>query len=476
MTLAGMHWLANADSREWTSAERAYCLRALERLESVLTVGRARVLAAFDSTAQYEDDGHGSARTWLKWQTRVTGAHASRAVASMRRLRDHPAIGDALTGEWLSVSWARQIADWTDLLPREARQDADQILLAAAEGGASLDDLAALAEQIRRRTAGPDQDSDGFDDRRLRLMTTLGGAGRVDGDLTPRCATALRAVLDVLGKRAGPEDLRSKGQREHDALEEACRRLIASGCLPDRAGQPVQIQLHMSLDGLTGGSAQTALGQSVQRSACPWPAAAPGDECDAVIAPIVTGRVDHGLLERLAARLADEARSRPLREKPSRGVAEAGQSVLAETVLAETVLENAVALLSGPDGLASWLRTGTLPPPAGTMSLPLDLGAPTETIPAHLRRAVISRDRHCAWPGGCDQRPVGCQVHHVIPRSRGGETRLTNLTLLCGFHHLIAVHRWGWDLVLNPDGTMTATSPDGGQVIRGKSPPPVRAA
>jgi hypothetical protein len=28
-------------------------------------------------------------------------------------------------------------------------------------------------------------------------------------------------VLEALGKRAGPEDLRSKDQRQHDALEEA---------------------------------------------------------------------------------------------------------------------------------------------------------------------------------------------------------------------------------------------------------------
>jgi len=32
---------------------------------------------------------------------------------------------------------------------------------------------------------------------------------------------------------------------------------------------------------------------------------------------------------------------------------------------------------------------------------------------------------------------------------------------LCGFHHQIAVHRWGWALRLNPDGTTTtATSSD----------------
>ncbi len=91
---------------------------------------------------------------------------------------------------------------------------------------------------------------DGFGGRAVFLGTTLGGAGRLTGDLTAGCAAALSAVLESLGKRAGPEDIRSAAQRRHDALEEACRRLIAAGMLPGRAGQPTQIQLHMTLSQL----------------------------------------------------------------------------------------------------------------------------------------------------------------------------------------------------------------------------------
>jgi hypothetical protein len=63
-------------------------------------------------------------------------------------------------------------------------------------------------------------------------------------------------------------------------------------------------------------------------------------------------------------------------------------------------------------------------------------------------------------------------VHHLIPRSQGGPTRLDNLTLLCSFHHLIAVHRWGWTLQLHADGTTTATSPDGNRTLHSHGPPP----
>ncbi len=93
-----------------------------------------------------------------------------------------------------------------------------------------LRDLVGLAGEIRRRTARPGAggDDDGFGDRALRLATTFRGAGKLTGDLTPQCAAALAAVLEALGKRAGPQDLRSKWQRDHDALDGACRRLMAS--------------------------------------------------------------------------------------------------------------------------------------------------------------------------------------------------------------------------------------------------------
>jgi hypothetical protein len=126
--------------------------------------------------------------------------------------------------------------------------------------------------------------------------------------------------------------------------------------------------------------------------------------------------------------------------------------------------------MSGPAGLAAYLRTGLPENLVASVSLPLDIGAATDTIPVHLRRAVTARDRKCRFPG-CDQPPAACQPHHLIPRSRGGPTSLTNMLLLCSFHHLIAVHRWGWGITLHPDGTITATSPDGKRLLHSHSPP-----
>jgi len=272
------------------------------------------------------------------------------------------------------------------------------------------------------------------------------------------------------------------------------RRLIAAGGLPDRAGQPTQIQLVMTLDQLTGlAGSGLADGTAADGSgwAGPGPLAAPGDDCDASIAPIVTGHVDHDLLARLAATLArpqlqcpgqpfctssTPASRTPASRTPASSTPAARpgdtrpdgpccddhgdrdehaerMALLGENAYRELILRQAIALLSGPSGLAARLRTGRLTGPAASISLPLDTGAATDTIPPRLRRAVIARDRHCAWPGGCSQRPAACEVHHLVPRSKGGRTVLTNCGLFCSFHHLIVIHRWGWNMVLNADGT-----------------------
>jgi Domain of unknown function (DUF222) len=470
MVTAGLGWLATADVASLTTVEQAECLRGLERAVSVHTAARSRVLSAFNAQAGYEDDGHGTTRTWLKWQTGISGGAAHAALAWMRRQADHPAVGDALAAGEVSESWAREICDWTDKLPADVRCDADVFLLGAAVGGMDFRDLGKLAEAIQRECAQPDTDgNDDFSGRSLRLDTTFEGAGKLDGNLTPQCAAAVQAVLDALGKRYGPEDERTKGQRLHDALEDACRRLVSSGCLPERAGQPTQIVLHMDLDRLRGlpGDAEAEAAWAGQATA------GPGDDCDAQLVPVVTGRVDPDVLERLSAMLLHGTPA--TEDQPGDADATRTRTERSERAAKRMILKAAADLLSGPGGLAGYLRTRLTPGTVASVSLPLDVGAVTETIPVHLRRAVAARDRGCRFPG-CDQPVAACHPHHIIPRAQGGPTCLTNLALFCAFHHLIAIHRWGWAIDLHPDGTVTATSPDGAKILRSHGPPPASAA
>ena len=87
--------LAAADAGSLPTAVQAQALRALERAEARHTAARARILAAFTAQDGYEDDGHGSARTWLRWQTRVTAAAAAGSVGWARRMAEHAVIARA---------------------------------------------------------------------------------------------------------------------------------------------------------------------------------------------------------------------------------------------------------------------------------------------------------------------------------------------------------------------------------------------
>jgi len=484
---SGLAYLNQVPAADLPGAVQAGCLRELAKAESAYTAAHARMLGAFAASGAHEDDGQRTERAWLKWQTQITKGAAAGAVGWMKRLAVHPAVRTALVEGAVSPSWARHICLWTDQLPEDGRDEADQILLAAAAGGAVLPDLAALAAEMRRRTAVPDPDGPhsggGFDERRVRLGLTFGGAGVLEGDLTPACAAALQAVLEALGKRAGPEDVRTAPQRRHDALEEACRRLVGAGCVPDRAGQPTQVQLHLTLDqlrdlpGADEAEAAWRAAQAARAAAEGQPGwltgrAAQAYACDAAITPIVTGTVDQAALAALAAELLAGLADGCACNRGAAGHPDP-RAPLHPTTLArlhETLLRHAAGLLSGPGGLAAFLRTRLTGDQAPSVSLPLDTGTPTSLITGALRRAVITRDRHCAFPG-CDISPSACQVHHIEERAKGGQTRLGNLVLLCAFHHLIAVHQWGWSLTLHADGTTTAVSPDGTRTLRSHGPP-----
>ena len=151
------------------------------------------------------------------------------------------------------------------------------------------------------------------------METTFQGAGVISGDLTPECAAVVTAVLEALSAPAGAEDTRTKDQRYHDALQDAMRRLVAAGLLPERAGQPVRVWAHVSLAelrALDDGSAlarewigEMAVRWAARRAAASqtgsdgaaWLTGKPARAvaCDAAIIPVVTGGIDPGALDDL---------------------------------------------------------------------------------------------------------------------------------------------------------------------------------
>jgi hypothetical protein len=228
MVRAGLGYLAAADATQLAAATQAECLRELEQADAVATAARASILAGFTAGQGYAGDAACSARAWLIHQTRITSGAAVGHTAWARRVTTHPKVIAALAAGKVPASAGRLICLGSDKLPEEVRDDADEVLLGAAEGGLGLEDLAGLAGQMRERARGglPDEDPGReFADRGVKLARTFGGAGVIHGDLTPECAAIVGKVLDALGAKAGKEDDRTKDQRYHDALAEAMRSL-----------------------------------------------------------------------------------------------------------------------------------------------------------------------------------------------------------------------------------------------------------
>ena len=88
----------------------------------------------------------------------------------------------------------------------------------------------------------------------------------------------------------------------------------------------------------------------------------------------------------------------------------------------------------------------------------LNIGRRSRSIPPAIRRALMVRHRGCAFPGCTHTRFL--QGHHVRHWLQGGETRLDNLALLCGFHHRL-VHEGGWSISRGADGQLLFHSPWG---------------
>ncbi|MER7459849.1 DUF222 domain-containing protein [Micromonospora sp. NPDC126480] len=80
----------------------------------------------------------------------------------------------------------------------------------------------------------------------------------------------------------------------------------------------------------------------------------------------------------------------------------------------------------------------------------LDVGRRRRLIAGPLRRALVLRDRGCAFPS-CDRPPRWCEGHHLRHWADGGETSLANAVLLCRHHHR-QIHHHDWHVRLAADG------------------------
>ena len=248
-----------------------------------------------------------------------------------------------------------------------------------------------------------------------------------------------------------------------------CELLIRAKMVPDRAGADTRVDVVIPLRDLLEMDGASVIEDTWLRARAGEHGYLSGKDaeaisCDALIVPVVTGSPDWDLIREMIT-LVTEFYNHASPKTGTPLPPEAWQA------LQYALARRAIRFVSGPGALASALRRSLLDAPLNGKSAILDVGY-SDTIPDAIRKAVIARDKGCAWPGGCNRRPAQCDVHHVKHKRHGGKTSSTDCVLLCQYHHDICIHRLGWEIELLPDGSTRATSPDRKTILRSHGPPP----
>jgi hypothetical protein len=354
-------------------------------------------IRGFDEACGWHDQGAISCAHWLAWRLGWDPATAREKVRVARALGKLPAIDDAL--RTASLSYAKVRALTRVATPENEKRLLEMALLAT---GAQLEVLCRGYRRVVEGERTPTPEERAVHHRLLR-----GGMVKLELVLEPDEADLiLRAVERAREVRVQQERAEQARARQAEALK------------PEAPGAPVQAQT-------AGVSAETS-----------WPTRADG-----------------------VVKLAESF----LAGNPVSGTG--GERFQVMVHLGQEVL--------GPDGdWAATLEDGTRVSAetfrrvacdcglvaAGRQGEALNIGRRARSIPPAIRRALMLRDRGCAFPG-CTHTSF-LHGHHIEHWLHGGETSLANVVLLCSFHHHM-VHEGGWTVAAVAEGSFTFHSPVG---------------
>ncbi|MEU8282980.1 DUF222 domain-containing protein [Micromonospora sp. NPDC048905] len=378
---------ACADAPAWalTEPDLVAALDAAHRLESRLAAVRLTLVRELDGRGTAVAQDASSTAVWLRDRLRLTVPAARRLVDLAGALdTGPPGVRAALASGAISVEQARVIgATVGDVHAAAGAEAADKAVDVLVEwagqfeptllrklGTRILDHVAPEVADTAAEAALRASESRAARDRHVIVSEQPDGRLRLTGILNTEAAAAFRAAIDPLTTPSGPDDTRTPGQRRHDALTDVCRLALRTGELPENGGDPVQVVVTTSYDGLT--------------------------------------------------------------QQLGTGALDTGQQISAETVR-ELACDAAI-----------------LPAVLNSTGQVLDVGRQRRLITGPLRRALVLRDRGCAFPG-CDRPPRWCDGHHIRHWADGGPTSLDNAVLLCGHHHR-HLHHSEWVVRLGGDG------------------------
>ncbi|MBM0234372.1 DUF222 domain-containing protein [Micromonospora sp. STR1_7] len=291
-----------ADAAAWALSEHELiaALDATHRLQQRLASVQLAVVRELDGRGAAVARGASSTAVWLRHRLRLDISAARRLVGLAASIdAAPPAVRDALAGGLVSVEQARVIVDTAATVSGSAGAEvADKAVGVLVEwagqfdptllrrmGTRILDHVAPDVADAAAAAALAAEAARAARDRHVTISEQTGGRLRLSGTLDAEAAALLRAVIDPLSAPSGPDDTRSAGQRRHDALGDVCRLALRAGELPENGGDPAQIVVTTSYDGLTRQLSAGALDIGLRLS----PDTVRRLACDAAVLPAVLG-------------------------------------------------------------------------------------------------------------------------------------------------------------------------------------------
>lgn len=390
-----------------------------ERLGEQITTLAARIDAAtyellvlirtFDEQEGWKN-GFASCAHWLSWRTGLAPNAARERARTVRALAELPLISDAMKRGQLSYSKVRA-------LTRVARPDTEKSLVDLGRAAA-----AAQVERAVRAWRRIDRTVEAREDELRDAASTVSthidenGMLVIRGRLTPEAGEVLRKALEAAGEKLfdkNADDRPPVGKQRADALALVAESALAGDLAPAHGGDRYQVVVHVNEDELRSSeparvSAETCKG------------------CASTETPPADPR-PHGAW---------------LGDSHIRVSAETARRLACEAATVRMVRRNGEIL---------------------------SVGRKTRTIPPPIRRALEFRDQGCRFPG-CTLKHR--DAHHIEHWADGGETKLSNLVLLCRRHHRL-LHEGGCGVRMDAQGEAQFLDRAGRPLERSPAPPPI---
>ncbi|WP_410791309.1 DUF222 domain-containing protein [Kribbella sp. C-35] len=410
------------------------CDADLARVETC----RLRIVAAMDKSGYAERVGARDMVQYLEYRYRLDHSRAFRDVRLSRALPKYPAVAAALPNPepadddeipqvFLRPAQAEAIVTALEKVPTTVPvadlEFAERELVRLARHLAPTD-LRKAAEQSRDilDTDGPEPEEQKAAARETLTLKTADRGVKFTGYLANENAELLRTLITA-GARPhktidGDPDPRSREKRQADALTTTltlAATALDAGTPSPTIPRPTNPQASSTEPGSTpagstpAGSEEGARADLVSGSG----GGAGGDVVPGFEAKAnITVTID---LQDLKAATADAI----------------GHTVYSNGLSAATIRRLAC-------------DAKVIPIVLGSNSEPLDVGRSQRLVTRAIRRALNTRDRGCVV---CGARPIMCDAHHLISWIDGGETKISNLVLLCRRHHS-DLHNGHWNITI----------------------------